>query len=157
VTLTEAFNPLLRIQGTLNNGWTIKTEMRKTRTLNLSVTSGQIVESNGNHFTMGTSYKISDFHPWGFLTGSKVKNDLSLSGDLTYKNQFALLRKIEGNYAQASSGNKSFVLELLADYVISKNMNMTFFYDMESNVPLVSSYPVTSSDIGFSIRFSLTR
>lgn len=157
VTLTEAFNPLLRIQGTLNNGWTIKTEMRKTRTLNLSVTSGQIVESNGNHFTMGTSYKISDFHPWGFLTGSKVKNDLSLSGDLTYKNQFALLRKIEGNYAQASSGNKSFVLELLADYVISKNMNMTFFYDLESNVPLVSSYPVTSSDIGFSIRFSLTR
>lgn len=157
VTLTEAFNPLLRIQGTLNTGWTIKTEMRKTRSLNLSVSGGQIVESNSQHFTMGTSYKISDFHPWGFLTGSKVKNDLSLSGDLTYKNQYALLRKIEGNYAQASSGNKSFVVELLADYVISKNMNMTFFYDLESTVPLVSSYPVTSSDIGFSIRFSLTR
>lgn len=157
VTLTEAFNPLIRIQGTLNNGLTIKTEMRKTRTLNLSVSGGQVVESRSDQFTMGTSYKISDFHPWGFLTGSKVKNDLSLSGDLTYKNQFALLRKIEGQYAQASSGNRSFVLELLADYVISKNMNMTFFYDLESTVPLVSSYPVTSSDIGFSIRFSLTR
>ena len=157
VTLTESFNPLMRVQGTMANGLTLKSEMRKTRTLNLSVSGGQIAQADQNIFTLGTSYKLTDFHPWGFLTGSKVKNDMSLTGNLSYKNQYTLLRKIEGNYAQASQGNKSIVIEILGDYVISKNMNMTLFYDYQSTIPLVSSYPVTSSDFGFSLRFSLAR
>jgi cell surface protein SprA len=157
VTLTEAFNPLIRFQGTMKNGLTLRSEIRKTRALNLSVSGGQIVEADQDQFTVGTSYKLSDFHPWGFLSRSKAKNDMNLTGNLTYKNQHSLLRKIEGNYSQASSGNRTFVVELLGDYVISKSMNMTIFYDLESSVPLVSSYPVTSSDFGFSIRFSLTR
>ena len=157
VALTESFNPLIRVQGTMNSGWTLKSEMRKTRTMNLSISGGQIVESYMDQFTMGTSYKISDFHPWGFMTGSKVKNDLSLSGDLSYKNQYALLRKIVGKYAQASSGNRVFEVNLMADYTISSNMSLAFFYDLQSTVPLVSSYPVTSSDLGFSVKFSLNR
>jgi len=157
VTLTEAFNPLFKIQGTLINGWTFNTELRKSRTMNLSIAGGQVVEADQNQYVVGTNYKISDFHPWGFLEKSKTKNDLSLTGKLTYKNQHSLLRKIEQNYTQASSGNKTFVVEVMGDYVISKNMNMTLFYDLESTVPLVSSYPVTSSAFGFSIRFSLNR
>jgi len=157
ITLTEAFNPLMRIQGTLNNGWTLKTEYRKSRTMNLSISGGQVVEANQDQYVFGTNYKISDFHPWGFLTNSKIKNDLSLTGNLTYKNQHSLLRKIEQNYTQASSGNKTFVIEVLGDYVISRNLNMTLFYDLESTIPLVSSYPVTSSDFGFSLRFTLNK
>lgn len=157
VNLIESFNPLIRIQGTLINGWTLKTEIRKSRTMNLSISGGQIVEADQDQYVVGTNYKISNFHPWGFLEKSKIKNDLSLTGNLTYKNQHSLLRKIEQNYTQASSGNKTFVIELLGDYSISKNMSMTIFYDLESTVPLVSSYPVTSSDFGFSLKFSLSR
>ncbi|MDD3907843.1 MAG: hypothetical protein PHF34_06490, partial [Bacteroidales bacterium] len=127
------------------------------RTMNLSISGGQVVEADQYQYAVGTNYKISNFHPWGFMEKSKVKNDLSLSGKLSYKNQHSLLRKIEENYTQASSGNKTFVIELMGDYVISKNMNLTMFYDYESTIPLVSSYPVTSSDFGFSIRFILDR
>jgi len=157
VTLTEAFNPLFSLQGTLLNGWTLKSELRKTRTMNLSISGGQVIEANMDQYVIGTNYKISNFHPWGFLEKSKVKNDLSLTGNVTYKNQHSLLRKIEQNYTQAQSGNQTFTIELLGDYVISKNMNMTIFYDREATVPLVSSYPVTSSDFGFSLRFTLNR
>jgi cell surface protein SprA len=157
VTLMESFNPLIRVQATLLNGWTFKTEVRNTRTLTLSISGGQIVEANLDQLVFGTNYKITDFHPWGFLGASKIKNDLSITANLTYKNQQSLLRKIEDNYTQASSGNKSYVIELLGDYAISKNMNMTVFYDLESTVPLVSSYPVTSSDFGFSLRFTLNK
>jgi cell surface protein SprA len=157
VTLTESFNPLIRVQATLLNGWTLKTEVRKTRTMNLSISSCQLVEANLNQLVIGTNYKISDFHPWGFLAASKIKNDLSITANLTYKNQHSLLRKIEEDYTQASSGNKSYVVELLGDYSISKNLSLTLFYDLESTVPLVSSYPVTSSDFGFSMRFSLSK
>lgn len=157
VVLTESFNPLIRAQATLKNGFTLRSEIRKTRTLNLSISGGQIAEADNDTYTAGTSYKVSDFHPWGFLTGSKVKNDLNITGNLSYKNQHTLLRKIEGKYTQASMGNKTFTIELLGDYVISRNLNMTIFYDYESSIPLVSSYPVASSDFGFSLRFSLNR
>ena len=157
VTLMESFNPLIRVQATLNNGWTLKTEIRKSRSMTLSVTGGQVIEADQDQYVVGTNYKISDFHPWGFLANSKIKNDLSLTGNLTYKNQFSLLRKIEDNYTQASSGNKTMVVEILGDYAISRNMNMTMFYNLESTIPLVSSYPVTSSDFGFSMRFTLNR
>lgn len=157
VTLMESFNPLIRVQATMINGWTLKTEMRKTRSMNLSIAGGQVIEADQDQWVVGTNYKISDFHPWGFLTNSKIKNDLSLTGNLTYKNQFSLLRKIEDNYTQASSGNKTLVVEILGDYAISRNMNMTMFYNLESSIPLVSSYPVTSSDFGFSLRFTLNR
>ncbi|MDP4276066.1 MAG: cell surface protein SprA [Bacteroidota bacterium] len=157
VTLTESFNPLLRIQGTLNSGLTLNTEITKTRALSLSISGGQIIETDQNQIGAGTGYKLSDFHPWGFMKGSKVKNDLNLTGNLKYKDMHALLRKIEGDYTQASSGNKTFVVELSGDYTMSKNMNLVLFYDLESSVPLVSSYPVRSSDFGVSIRFSLTR
>ncbi|MCX6309678.1 MAG: cell surface protein SprA, partial [Bacteroidia bacterium] len=157
VTLMESFNPLIRVQATLKNGWTLKTEVRKTRSMNLSIAGGQVIEADQDQFVVGTNYKISDFHPWGFLANSKIKNDLSLTGNLTYKNQFSLLRKIEDHYTQASSGNKTMVVEVLGDYAISRNMNMTLFYNLESSIPLVSSYPVTSSDFGFSLRFTLNR
>jgi cell surface protein SprA len=157
VTLTEAFNPLISVQGTFLNGMTLKTEWRKNRSMNLSISGGQIVEVNADQYVFGSNYKISNFHPWSFLEKSKVKNDLNLTCNVTYKNQHTLLRKIEENYSQASSGNKTFVLELLGDYVVSKNMNFTIFYDRESTIPLVSSYPVTSSDFGFSLKFTLNR
>jgi cell surface protein SprA len=157
VTLIESFNPLIRVQATMNNGLTLKTEMRRTRSMNLSITGGQVIEADNDQLVVGTSYKVSDFHPWGFLANSKIKNDLSLTGNLTYKNQFSLLRKIQDQYTQASSGNKTLVVEILGDYAISRNMNMTMFYNLESSIPLVSSYPVTSSDFGFSLRFTLNR
>jgi cell surface protein SprA len=157
VTLTESFNPLIRINCTLNNGLTLKGEMRRTRTLNLSISGGQVIQANQDQITLGSSYKLSQFHPSGFLKDSKLNNDLNVSANLTYKNQHALLRKIEENYSQASSGTKGMVLELMADYVISRNLNLSVFYDYESTIPLVSSYPVSTSDFGFSLRFSLNR
>ncbi len=157
VTITENFSPLIGAKATLKNGMTLKAEVQTGRTMNLSVTGGQLVESGRQQYVLGGSYKVVDFHPWGILANSKVKNDLALSADFSLKNSTALLRKIEEGYTQATSGNQTCTVEIMGDYVISKNLNFKVYYDLESSIPLVSSYPITTQNFGFSLRFTLTR
>jgi cell surface protein SprA len=157
ISLTESFSPLINIQTTLKNGMSVKTELRTSRSLNLSISGGQLVEAGQVQYVLGGSYKVADFHPWGILENSKVKNDMRFNADFSFKNASALIRKIEENYSQATSGNKTVSLDLQADYVISRNLNLKFYYSLESSIPLVSSYPVTTQDFGLSFRFSLTR
>lgn len=157
VSITESFSPLIGAKATLKNGMTMKAEVQTGRTMNLSVTGGQLVESGNQRYVLGGSYKVVDFHPWGILANSKVKNDFSITADFSLKNSTALLRKIEEQYTQATSGNKTCTVEIMGDYVISKNLNFKVFYDLESSIPLVSSYPVTTQNFGVSLRFTLSR
>ncbi len=59
----------------------------------------------------------------------------------------------------ASSGNTAFKLSFMADYTLSRLLTMSFYYDSQTNTPLLtsSSYPTTTHDFGLSLKFSLTR
>jgi gliding motility-related protein len=56
-------------------------------------------------------------------------------------------------------GNTAFKLSFMADYTFSRLITMSFYYDRQTNVPLLSnnSYPTTTQDFGLSMKFSLTR
>ena len=45
------------------------------------------------------------------------------------------------------------------NYTLSRYLTLTAYYDRQTNTPLLSSssYPTTTHDFGFSMRFSLTR
>ena len=89
---------------------------------------------------------------------SSVKNDLKLSADVSYKDVKTLLRKVNENLTQASSGNKLFSIKFMADYVFSSKVNLQLFFDRQSTIPLISnSFPVSSSNFGLSFKFMLTR
>ena len=69
-----------------------------------------------------------------------------------------LLRKIEENITQASSGNKVFAVKVSADYVLSQKINIQLFYDHQGTTPLISSsYPVKADNVGLNIKLMLTR
>lgn len=61
--------------------------------------------------------------------------------------------------SSANSGNTAFKLSFSADYTLSRLLTMSFYYDRQTNTPLLSSssYPTTTQDFGLSIKFSLTR
>ena len=69
------------------------------------------------------------------------------------------VRDIASMVSSASSGNNALKLSFSADYTFSKLLTMSFYYDRQSNTPLLSSssYPTTTQDFGLSIKFSLTR
>lgn len=90
-------------------------------------------------------------------TGSN--NNLNLRLDLSYRKQAAITRDIATIMSNASSGNTAFKLSFSAEYTLSRLLSMSFYFDRQTNTPLLSSssYPTTTQDFGLSIKFSLTR
>ena len=161
VSINEQFVPLIGVNVALKNSMTGKVEYRKSRNMVLNLSSTQLIESGTDEFVVGAGYLLKDFDVILRLKSdkqTKVKNDLKLSADVSYKDIKTLLRKIDENITQASSGNKLFTLKVIADYVFSSKVNIQLFYDKQISTPLIStSYPVSSSDFGVSFKFMLTR
>ena len=88
-----------------------------------------------------------------------VNHDLNLRLDLSFRKQAAITRDIATQTSSASSGNSAFKLSFMADYTLSRLMTLSFYFDRQTNTPLLSSssYPTTTQDFGLSVRFSLTR
>ena len=183
VSINEAFSPLLGVDVTMHNNLTAKLEYRTTRVLSLSMTSVQINEALSKDWVVGLGYRINDFSFLGLGTNHrKVKgkgknnkeqnagnnnsskknglnHDLNLRLDLSYRKQAAISRDIATLMSAASSGNTAFKMSFLADYTMSKLITMSFYYDMQTNKPLLTanSYPTTTYDFGLNFKFSLTR
>lgn len=189
VSINESFSPLLGVDMTFNNNLTAKVEYRQTRVLSLSMTSVQLNESSSNDWVIGMGYKVNNFDFFGLLGSGnksrKVKNsrnkgknadnaknnnnsrnnrsgfntDLNLRLDLSFRKQAAICRDIASMTSSASSGNSAFKLSFAADYTLSRLLTMSFYYDRQTNTPLLSSssYPTTTQDFGLSLKFSLTR
>ncbi len=161
VTLSENFSPLIGLNMSLKNSLNCKFEYRKQRNLAMNVTSVQITEGHTDEFVVGAGYTIKNL---SFVTKNKngaqkkVSNDLKLNVDVSYKDIKTLMRKVEEQLTQASSGNKMWTLKLSADYVLSQKVSLQLFYDHESTFPLISSsYPVKSDNVGLNIKLMLTR
>lgn len=161
VSITEQFAPLIGINAALKNSMTTKLEYRKQRNLALNLTSTQLIEASSDEFVVGVGYLLKDFDVIMKLKNSqqtRVTNDLKLSADLSYKDIKTLLRKIDENITQASSGNKMFTLKIIADYVFSSKINIQMYFDRQMSTPLISSsFPVSSTNFGMSFKFMLTR
>lgn len=184
VSINESFSPLLGMDVTFNNNMTVKAEYRQTRVLNLSMTSVQLNEALSKDWVIGMGYRINNFDVFGW--GAKVSrskstggnknaanknasttktvqngtnHDLNLRLDFSFRKQAAIVRDIASMVSSASSGNNALKLSFSADYTFSKLLTMSFYYDRQTNTPLLSSssYPTTTQDFGLSIKFSLTR
>ena len=88
-----------------------------------------------------------------------TNHDLNLRLDFSFRKQASIVRDIASMMSSASSGNNALKLSFAADYTFSRLLTMSFYYDRQTNTPLLSSssYPTTTQDFGLSIKFSLTR
>ena len=147
----------------LIQGRTVRRMRSKFRIFNEEWDSaaGQIVEATTTDFTIGAGYKIANFNTILKLRGSQtgVSNDLTINADFSFRKNQSLIRRIEQNFTQATSGTRTTMVELTANYVLSKRITVGAYFDHQINTPLVSSssYPITNSNYGISIQLSLVK
>ena len=162
VSINESFAPLAGVNMTFLNDISARFEYRKTRVLTLSTTAVQVVETTSDDITAGAGYKITGVKLFGAQAGSgknKVSNDLNMSADFSFRNQNALCRSLREESTQATSGNRALKFSFQADYTYSRMLTLNFYYDFQSNFPLVSTsaYPTSTHDAGFTMKFTLSR
>ena len=174
VQLTEAFAPLLGFTATFYNDMTLSLQYEDKRALTLNPSAGQLMESLSSTFSFDASYKIANFNQVLKLKTKQqnVNNDLDFHLNVKMSSNTTLIRKFDASTAspdtdasqitssaQATSGTRTWNVNFIANYVVSKRIQLGAFFEYNTNTPLVStsSYPTTSSNYGLSIKLSLVK
>ncbi|MCM1033830.1 MAG: cell surface protein SprA [Odoribacter sp.] len=161
VAITERFAPLIGLNVTFKNELQVGVEYRDQRTLTLNSSAGQVVEATQRGFKVSAGYKIVGFNTVLKMKGSQqgISNDLTLNAEVGIQNNQALIRRIENNYTQPTSGTNTFNINFTASYILSKRVTLSAYFDHQVNSPIVttSSYPTSNTSYGVSINLSLAR
>ena len=154
VAISEQFSPLIKVDIKWDNSLTTNFEYRKTRNLSLSFSNNQLIEAQSDEIIVGAGYRLSKIPL--IINENKLKSDLNLQADFSLKNMKTVIRKIDEETNQLTSGQKNMAIKFTADYVLNERFNLRFYYDQVINRPKVSSaYPSSNTKIGISVRFTL--
>jgi cell surface protein SprA len=156
VVLTERFSPLLGFDATWNikgQGLITKFEYKKDRSATLSLNNNQVTEVLGNEMVIGTGYKFSKVKlPFDQIPAS----DVNLRFDFSFRDNLTVIRKIVESTNQATAGQRVVSIKASADYNLSKNLTLQFYYDQVLNTPkIATAYPTQNLSTGFKLRFNL--
>ncbi|MDE6033064.1 MAG: hypothetical protein K2G15_03770, partial [Muribaculaceae bacterium] len=88
-----------------------------------------------------------------------VSSDLDLQADFKYAETQALIRRIEANYTQATSGTRNISANFTAKYALSRRIQLGMFFEHQVNTPLVSNsaFPTSNTAYGITCNLSLAR
>ncbi|MDR6844149.1 cell surface protein SprA [Flavobacterium granuli] len=158
VTLVEQFNPLLRVDFELKNSFKILTQINKDRALAMSFDNNLLTEVQGVEYVVGLGYRIKDVtfssrladNPMGI-----IKSDINIKVDLTYRDNQTIVRYLDYDNNQLGGGQNIWTLNTTADYALSKNLTIIFYYNHSFSKPVIStSFPLTNISSGFTFRYS---
>ncbi len=157
INLAEQFNPLVRLDIELKNSLKILTEIRRDRSLSLSLDNSLLTEQTGNEYIFGLGYRLKDLRIRTKLGGSRVAltGDLNLKADFSYRKNITLLRNLEYDNNQVTAGQTLMSIKFSAGYNLSKNLTSLLFYDHNfSEFAISTAFPQTSIRSGITIRYN---
>ncbi len=157
VTLTDQFNPLMRVDFEMQNSVSVLAEVRTDRAMSLSFDNNLMTEIDGKEYTVGLGYRIKDVQFVTNIGGNKtrLKGDLNLKADVTLRDNITIIRNLDIDNNQITSGQNLMSIKFTADYALSKNLNALFFYDHSfSKFAVSTAFPQTTINTGFTLRYN---
>ena len=158
VNITEQFAPFFKLDLTMKNSMTTRFEYKKDRTISLSLSNSQITEVKGFEYVFGLGYRVQGVQLMfdGGAGQKKVSSDLDLRADLSIRKNKTIIRRIEEESNQPTSGQSLITLKFSADYVVNSRINLKLFYDqVVTDYVVSSSFPTSNTNVGVSLRFTL--
>ena len=157
VQLTEQFSPLIKLDMSMKNNVQANFEIRKNRTLSMSFANNQLTETTRDAIVIGAGYRFKDV-AFSFKTADRtvnLKSDIVLRADITRNINKTMLRQVDQNISQVSSGSEVWTIGVSAEYSLTQNLTVRAFFESTINTPYISnSYPNATTKGGLTARFS---
>lgn len=157
VNLIEQFSPLLRIDAEMQNSISVLTEIRKDRTVSISLDNNYLTEISGKEYRVGLGYRIKDIRIPMKFNGENImmKSDINIKGDISLRNDFTVIRNMELSDNQVTSGQTSWMARLSADYSLSAHLSALYYLDYSfSKYAISTSFPMTTIRTGITVKYT---
>ncbi len=158
VNLVEQFSPLIRVDMETKSSFKFLAELKKDRALSLSFDNNLLTEVKGIEYIIGTGYRFKDVIFSSQLSSDPtgiIKGDINLKLDFSYRNNKTIVRYLDYNNNQIGGGQNIWSAKLTADYSLSKNLTIIFYYDHSFSKAVIStSFPLTNIRSGFTLRYN---
>ena len=151
VGYVEAFYPLVGFDVTMRNNMQFRFNYNRDRTYLLGLVNTTLTEEFGNEFVVGYGYILKDLKIRLNYKGKArdVKSDLNMRADLSMRDSKTTITNILIDDSQITGGQKIFSLKLSADYNMSQNLNLKFFYDqMMTKYKISTAFPLSTLRAG---------
>jgi cell surface protein SprA len=107
----------------------------------------------GNEIVIGTGYKFAKVKlPFEKVPASAV----NVRFDFSFRDNLTVIRKIVENTNLPTAGQRVISIKTSADYNLSQNLTLQFYYDQVINTPKIqTSFPTGNVSTGLRLRFNL--
>lgn len=157
VNLSETFSPLVRLDFEMKNAIKILAEIRKDRLLSLSFDNNLMTEVQGSEYIIGLGYRIKDLRIRSKLAGpqKRIVSDLNMKADISMRDNKTIIRYLDIENNQITSGQTIWGLKYSADYAFSKNFIGIFYFDYTfSDYAISTAFPQTTIRSGLTLRYN---
>ncbi|MGE5944758.1 MAG: cell surface protein SprA, partial [Flavobacteriales bacterium] len=157
INLAEMFSPLIRIDMEMQNSVKILAEIKKDRLLSLSFDNNLLTEIQGNEYILGLGYRIKDLRIHSNLAGpsQRIVSDLNMKADVSIRDNKTIIRYLDLENNQITSGQTIWTVKYSADYAFSKNLTALFYFDYSfSEYAISTAFPQTTIRSGFTLRYN---
>lgn len=151
VGYVESFSPLVGFDVTMRNNMQFRFNYNRDRTYILGLVNTTLTEELGNEFVVGYGYILKDLKIRINYKGKgrDIKSDLNMRADLSMRDSKTTITNILIDDSQVTGGQKIFSLKLSADYNMSQNLNLKFFYDqMMTKYKISTAFPLSTIRAG---------
>ncbi len=157
ISLSEQFSPLLKLDLETKSSIKVSGELRRDRALSFSFDNQLLTEVLGNEFILGLGYRIKDIRLKTRFGGKRkiIKSDLNLKADISLRQNETIIRNLDIDNSQVTSGQSVYSIRFTSDYALSKNLTALFFYDHTfSRFAISTSFPTATIRSGFTLRYN---
>ena len=157
INLSEMFSPLFRFDMEMKNSIKILAEMKKDRLLSLSFDNNLMTEIQGKEYILGLGYRIKDVRIKSKLAGPKkrIVSDLNMKADVSVRDNKTIIRYLDLENNQVTSGQTIWSIKFTSDYAFSKNLTGIFYFDYSfSEYAISTAFPQTTIRSGITLRYT---
>ena len=159
VGYVEAFAPLIGADVTMRNNMQFRAQYNRDRLFMLGLVNQTLTEDAGNEYIVGFGYILKDLKMKMNFKGKSrtIKSDLNLRGDFSLRDSQTRITNILQNDSQITGGQRVMSFKFSADYNMSQNFNLRFFYDqLLTKYKISTAFPLSTIRAGLTATFTFS-